>query len=194
MSEADEKVWTWLYNLLSDEEQLRHGIRRMTERNEVELSPKRERLKILNELIAQTEAKIERWLSDFGDESDEFIRETVQDKVKQTGRVRDELIVEQKVLAKELAQSALTPEEEERMLAMTAEIRAGMIDADYETKRYYFDRLDVRAQLRRDDSGRWLDCTCAVPGWEFTVALEDQLGPNKKGSYGRGRPSSHPRI
>lgn len=187
MAEADEKVWGWLAGLLSSEENIRAGLRRLAERREIELAPRRARLALLDELIGEAQAKIERWLNSFGNEADAYVRDTVQAKIRETARVRDDLTAERELLAAELGQGALQPEEEQHIVDLAAEFRAGLGEADYATKRYLLDRLDVRGLLVEDAAGRWLDCTCAVPGWQLSLTLAAEMVPAKKGSCARVR-------
>jgi hypothetical protein len=82
----------------------------------------------------------------------------------------------------DLAQGQLLPEDEARILELAAEPHAGILAADFETKRYLLERLDVRGVLREDDASRWLDTNCAVPGWEFSVVL-DTPGADQSASH-----------
>jgi site-specific DNA recombinase len=192
LPEADEKVWGWVAGLLSSEDNIRAGLQRLAERREIDLAPRRARLATLDELLAEARAKIARWVGDFGNEADAEIRETVQTRIRETARVRDDLLAERTLLAAELDQGALLPEDEQRIVELAAELRAGIAAADFETQRYFLDRLDVQGMLREDEAGRWLECTCAVPGWQASVVL-DKADPGvsqTSGSCGRGRRAS----
>ncbi len=190
--EAESKLWAWVRGLLESEDNIRAGLRRLAERQEIELAPRRARLALVEELIEQAAARIARWVAAFGDESDDLVRATVQAQIRETGKVRDELIAERDRLAAALGQGELTPEDEARIVALAAELRAGLAEADDETQRYLMERLDVQGVLTEDAGGRWLDCTCAVPGWQATVVLAAPGLIDKKGSCGRAPRASPP--
>lgn len=185
--EADSKVWGWVAGLLSSEANIRAGLHALAERRELDLAPRRGRLELVSELIADAEAKIARWLAAFGAEADSFIRETIQARVRETAQMRDSLVAERDMLAAELAQGSLTAEDEEHICELAAELRAGIVEADYALKRYLLERLGVLARLQEDAGGRWLECTCAIPGWQSSVFLGDPAGQDMTDSCGRAR-------
>jgi hypothetical protein len=68
-------------------------------------------------------------------------------------------------LEADLSDKQMTEAEEQSFLADITALREGMQDADYETKRYYLQRMDVECQLRRDElQQRWLDVSCGLTG------------------------------
>ena len=66
-------------------------------------------------------------------------------------------------LTVEFEDLSLTTEQEAELFASIAKLRSGLPDADFETKRYSLDRLNVEAKLWRDEERRrWVDVTCSV--------------------------------
>lgn len=159
---ADQRVWEWLYNQLS-EDHIRHGLKRKREREASELNPKRERLETVGELIDKAERKIKRLASTIADTEDETALDVLKAEVKTTSRQKDALIAERERLQAELNQLELSPEGEEEIVRKAAELRAGMLDADFETKRYFLNRLDVQVQVQKNADGqKILDVTCTI--------------------------------
>lgn len=163
----DSLVWQWICGLLTDSTQLDAGLSRMFEKAGTELAQKRERLALMQELIVKTEQKVKRLVSVLGD-ADEMLVDTINAEIKIAQQQRQELTHEAEHLSSELAEDDLTPEQVERVKQIAAEIRQGLAEADFETKRYLLDRLNVMAQVRTDDTGRWLDLTCG-----FNLKVED---------------------
>ena len=58
---------------------------------------------------------------------------------------------------------SLTTQQEAELFDSIVKLRSGLPDADFETKRYFLDRLNVEAKLWRDEERRrWVDVTCSV--------------------------------
>ena len=195
---ADTLVWCWLCELLSDDDQLQHGLRRMAERDAAELAPKHERLALVDELIAKAEKKIKRLAAELGD-ANEAVLEAIRSELKSSGKQRDALASERDRLAAELDQLTITPDLENQILEKAAKLRVSMPDADYETRRFFLDRLNFQAALRRDEEGNnWLDVSCgiAVDGEALPIELPSSCRrPAARRCWAcASRRARHPRI
>jgi hypothetical protein len=159
---ADRVVWDWLYSLMRDEENLRHGLRRKADQDAINSQAKRNRLATVRELIPETEMGIRGLVADLSALKDagDIAREALREQIKAKGKLLKSLQEERDRLEAELERLELTPEQEARMLEEAARIRAGMGQANFATKRFWLDRLNFNAKYRRDETGRWLDATC----------------------------------
>lgn len=168
---ADILIWNWLYELLSDEEKLRHGLGRKRERDAQELEPKRARLGLVCEMIEREERSLKRLAQDLKELDSDAGRSALKSEMDQVGREIASLRIEQESLTDELARIEITEEGEEEILHQCNILRSGMKDADFETKRYFFDRLGIRAQVRTENEKQWLDVNCSIPQWSGAIEL-----------------------
>ena len=160
----EAKVWNWLSELLTDERQLRLGLRRKAEQDIAANTHKRERLETVREMIPEVESSIKGLVMDLaalGNVSD-IARANIREQIKGKQKLLDSLTAERDRLEAELERLELTPELEARILAEAAIIRDKIGQANFETKRFFLDKLGFVAKLRHDESGRWLDCSCAL--------------------------------
>lgn len=159
---VDEAVWSWLSNLLLDEGNLDIGIKQMIERREVELSPKRERLGVVEELIGEAELGVKNLASGLRRAKNETVANVLQDDLDKLGRHLTELNEERAILLAYIGQDELNPEEVAAIKQTVADLRSELQNPDLATKRYLVDRLNVRVELKRDDTSRWLEVTCGI--------------------------------
>jgi len=159
--EAESLVWSELEKLF-DDDTLKRGLDRMAQRSAAELQPKRDRLTQVEGLLKQCETRIERLMSDWGDEDNEDLRAAAKIEIKRTNKQRDGLIKERDGLNSEIAQAEFSPDLRRDITAKVAEVMGKIHNATYEKKRYLLDKLDVQLTLRHDAAGRWLDGTCGL--------------------------------
>lgn len=166
----DRVVWDWILSLLKDDEALRHGIRRMAEREATELQPKRERLALLEELIAKEERKIARLIEEFSNAEDAIILDALREKRKEASKNREALVAERVILDADLSQKMMTPQQEEAILEKARALRTELDDPDFETKRYFLDRLGFHGRLSRDKDGAlFLNVSCRIAADQLSV-------------------------
>jgi site-specific DNA recombinase len=154
--------WDWLRGLLGDDERVRRGLRQMRELAETGMAPKRERLARVQSLIMKVDRKIERLMSEWGDEEDTTITGALKVEAKRAAKHKRDLENEQERLQVELSTRKISPEIEENILALARDIRSKLEDASFEQKRMLFDMLNLRVEFRRDDDLRWLDMSCEL--------------------------------
>lgn len=178
---AEQVVWEWIVNLLTDEEQLKRGLRRMAEQDIANSKAKHERLGTVRELVVETEAIVKGLVADLAvlaDASD-VARASIRNQIKEKSRLLKSLTAERDRLEAELERLELTPEQEQRILAEAAAIRQGIREADFETKRFILDKLNFEAKYRRDDTGRWLDASCALAVGPVSLQLNPASQSNQ---------------
>lgn len=165
---VDELVWNWLHDLLADEEKLEAGINRIIERNETELTPRKDRLKTVNDLIEHLNRTIKRLaktvadLSDDEENSNDEASEALSLEIKQAQKKLNALKEEHARLEAQIQQGMLTPEEIALIKQTAAELREELDQADFEAKRFLIDRLNLRATIRHTEEGRMLDVSCEL--------------------------------
>ena len=81
----DAQVWDWVMLFLSDEAQLLAGIERMTQRQQDDHAPMKQRLDEIAGHIERTERKLRRLVAALGD-ADDNETEAIRDESKQTSR------------------------------------------------------------------------------------------------------------
>jgi len=177
----ESKVWDWLSELLTDEKQLRLGLRRKAEQDITANTHKRERLETVREMIPDIESSIKGLVMDLaalGNVSD-IARASIREQIKGKQKLLDSLTVERERLEAELERLELTPELEARILAEAAIIREKIGQANFETKRFFLDKLGFVAKLRHDESGRWLDCSCTLTVEVKPLSIESKASKMK---------------
>jgi site-specific DNA recombinase len=157
---AEAVVWRWIAGLLGDEANLR----RKAEQDKAANQDKADRLVTLRELVTETEAEVKGLIADLAELSDASAktRATLRAALRDKDRLLTRLTSERNRLAAEVERLELTPDDEARIVEEAALIRANMERANFETRRFWLDRLDFQCHYRRDAAGRWLDVSCAL--------------------------------
>lgn len=190
---VDGLVWDWISALLKDPIQLQAGIRRMAEREELEIAPKRERLSLVEDLCEKTDRKLKRLTTAFAEAESDDLADALRGEMRTVSRQLEALRSEMEALMVELAQAPLNANVEQTLLNKAQELMAEMTQADFATKRYFLDRLNFNAILRRDELGLWLDCKCGIALESFI--LQTKPSPSDKPNEGGSAPnSSKPRT
>jgi hypothetical protein len=159
---AEYQVWTWLENLVKDDDALRDGIRKMIERSDQEVEPLRERLNYVEEFIQKAERKVRRLMDQFADVEDEDVLETIQIEIARTAKEKASFEADRKKLLADLAQRSIAPDMEEQLLKVAAELREELDYPDYETKRFIMNRLNLQVVYHEDENRRWLVASCGL--------------------------------
>ena len=159
--QPDTLVWQWLVDLLKDEAQVERGLRRIRERREAEMEPRRKRLETVGQSIVKEEAGITRLVNSLAEIEDEFTVDTIKAQIKAKQKYRVSLVSEAERLSQELEEQSFTEEDEARIKEIAAQLRDYIDTATFKEMRYVVDRLDVQVRLRVDGPKRWLDSSCA---------------------------------
>jgi site-specific DNA recombinase len=159
---VDDKVWSWLSGMLSDEKVLDIGLKRMAKRAEEELEPKRAQLADTVSLIGKTESKIKRLTSFIADTEDTTVLEALKANLHSATRERAALVAEKIALEKDLEQKELTTDTQAEIKQAVSKIRKRLETASYADKRYIFEKLGLRVRYCVDGDLRWLEVTCGI--------------------------------
>ena len=134
----------------------------MIARKEKEVAPSKERLQQVADLISKTDKRIVRLVAEMVDIDDDEARAAVKENVRQLTRQKAGLIQERDTLLQRVNDTQITPETKQAILETVEDARQQLHGATFKQKRFIMKKLDVRAQLRYDEAGRWLDVTCGV--------------------------------
>jgi len=159
---ADPIVWDWLSGVLANDQTLEIGLNRMIERREIELSPKRDRLKAVKEFVEHYEQQAKNLAKGLAKAKNETVLNALNDELEKVGKTLGDLVDERELLIAYIGQGEFTPDEVTKIKRIASELREELRSPDFETKRYVIDKLNLRAQLRHDEQGRWLDVTCEL--------------------------------
>lgn len=158
----DTIVWDWLKSLLTDEATLDRGLRRMSQRREIELSPRRERLMAVEGLIREAEQGVENLSRAVARAKSEIAAKALENDLEKLSTQLLKLREEEVVLKNFIAQGELTEDEIAAIKNLAVEIRAELQYDDFEAKRYLLRRLGLKSHLWRDDTGRWIEVICGL--------------------------------
>ncbi|MBL8103856.1 MAG: recombinase family protein, partial [Anaerolineales bacterium] len=135
MRKADEAVWKWLTSLLMDEEALLAGVHDMSEKREEELEPKRERYGYVVKILNTTSEKIQRMVDELADFEGETVKIAIKEKIRQLESEQKLLFEEKEKLEEDLAALEISPNLENRILEISANVRGNLPAATFEDMR-----------------------------------------------------------
>jgi site-specific DNA recombinase len=172
MRKIDEIVWCWICSFMTDEEALEEGIRTMMEKREVELEPKQERLKTLENLLLKADTRIHRLVDELSQYDGEAVLVAIREKIKDIEGEKTMLLEEHSRLSMELETLVLPPNFDEQIRKMVSEAREEINDASFESKRNLLEKLDVKVLYQRnpENDSIKLDVSCVIP--QFDGAIE----------------------
>lgn len=174
----DRLAWEWFIACM-DEALIREAVQRVEGERRGRQSGSRARVEAIGPEIAALDRKIRRLVSMFGGSGDDSAgraeAEAIRAEVRQIGRQRDALEAEREGLARELAAPEMPALQIEALLqaaarvrALQAALRAG---GDAELRRDAVEAFDLRAVLREDERGQWLDLRLQATGQSAAVAV-----------------------
>ena len=144
MSTADEAVWIWLSDFLSDEDSLRCGIQTMIDQREEELRPKRERQEYILKTRNTIDEKIRRLIDELAEFTGETVKTAVKEKTKQLEAERNLLEEENIRLASELVQSEIAPNFEHRIPNIISSVRDKLSNPTFKNRRDLLELFNAR--------------------------------------------------
>ncbi len=122
LDKIDSLVWEAVTRGLS-REVLIEGLQAQNKLRAAELTPKRERLDSLNDLISRLGRKIKRYLDKFGDEENEKLADEAEELARSTAKQREAFVEERRRLELELKNHAFTEEQQSAILARAERLR-----------------------------------------------------------------------
>ncbi len=146
-TEADDKVWNWLKDLLTDPANLSAGLDEMALRREEELELKKRRLAVVDAALEKIGRKIKRLARAFADAEDDTTAEAFKIELRRASRENDAFVAERATLAIEIEHGAMTPEKRKAIMGLAERIRLEVETADFEQKRNLLEALGVQVRL-----------------------------------------------
>ena len=169
MSTADNAVWEWLSNFLSDENALLSGIQTIINQREDELRPKRERQEYIIKTLKATDEKIRRLIDELAEFSGETVKSAVKDKIKQMEAERNLLDEENYRLASELSQAEVAPDIEQRIPEIVSRVRDQLTNPTIENMRELLELFNVRVTFYNCGQNIKLGVTIWIPDGDEVI-------------------------
>jgi site-specific DNA recombinase len=159
--QVDAAVWGWMRSFLSVPEELANGLKQYQRELEVENAPIRERIRVVNDLVAENQAQLERLLDLYL--AGNFPKEMLTDRQERLEAAIKVLQKERLSLVAHLDVHSLTDVQLQTIQAFAAEVAEGLsaVEEDFQTQSRIIEELDVQATLAIEDGQkvvylRWL--------------------------------------
>ena len=148
---VDSLAWGWVRGLLTRQDTLEAGLRDYQEQREAINRPLRERLQLIDGLLAEIQTKLNRLLDLYlaGD----FEREALAERKTRLETERASLTTERARLEQQLHEQAFSEDRLQSILTFADEIAEGIeqADQDFEKRRQIIEALDIRGELYLSD-------------------------------------------
>jgi site-specific DNA recombinase len=164
---CDPLVWNWILELFKDPENVRRKLTDVAERGEAEIEAQLKQMQIITDLIVKAERKIQRLASIIAETEDTDENETALDALKHQMRLASK---EQTALKKdfdrlesETFRVLIRREDVDNFTRRAAALYQKLLDADFNEKRQWLDRLNFHAVLKHDGKlNRYLYVSCEL--------------------------------
>ena len=174
VGDIDELVWKWIQEIIGKEGELEKTLRKMIEQAEKELEPTKEELIAAEKLLKQTDGKIGKLMSAFGDEDDETILESLHREIKQIAELKKSLERQKAGLETKIATARITPSVENQIKAQASELRHRIENGGTaENRQYVIEMLNVQAKLIEKSDGSYLGITCGLGDESKLIRIND---------------------
>jgi len=159
---VDAAIWRWIKSLILDPEALKHGLQRYLAEREQASAPARERLVVIEDLLAEKRTQFERLLDLYM--SGEFVKEMLVDRKKRLETEIRALEQEYTSLSVQLEAQSLTSDQMQDIQAFAEEVAKGLgaADEDFATRSWVIELLDVRATLAVEGGEQVLYTQCII--------------------------------
>jgi hypothetical protein len=154
-------VWIWIKELLSNPDQLQDGLSEYRHAREEESAPLRQRLSVVEDLLASNYSKYDRLLDLYL--SGDFPKENLIDHKSRLERTIESLEEEKKKLAGQINRG-LTPEQEQMIRDFAGRLGKGLSRADekFAARRQIIELLNVSATLTRENGEKVAYVSCVL--------------------------------
>ncbi len=159
---VDAAVWKWIKSFLTDSETLTEALETQQTEQERASDPLKDRLTVIDDLLADNRAQLERALDLYL--SGDFPREMLTECKDRLQTTIDALERDRVALATQLEAATLTDEQIQTITEFAAQMSAGLAiaDADFEKRRRLIEELNVRATLAVEDGERVVYIRCML--------------------------------
>ena len=157
---VDTAVWGWVRSFLVDPAALENGLYMYQEEREREAKPMQERLKTVDDLLADHQGQLQRLLDLYL--SGDFTREFLLDRKSRLEATIAALQSERSSIEERLENQSLTQEEIENIQVFAEEVAEGLsaADEDFDARRQIIEALDVQTTLtvENDEKVAYVRC------------------------------------
>jgi site-specific DNA recombinase len=162
--QVDDVVWKWVKSLLMDPDYLEQGLTSYNEEKIQENTPVRERLKVVDDLLAENQAQLNRLLDLYlhGD----FPMEILVDHKERIRKTIESLEEERAKLAAGFELEFISDRQIQSIKDFAREVAQGLsvADDDFQTKREVIETLDVQATLVVENDEKVVYASCVLNG------------------------------
>ena len=151
----EPKVWEWLTELLTNPANVEEGLGHMTEESNIQASPLREELEIVDDLLNKVNRKIERIVAAFSDEEDDVTAEALRKSYKEKAELKISLEKQRQNLVAQLNQLELSPSLINEIITITTKIATLLPTGSYAKRRHILDVLNVKVQLQEGNTAEY---------------------------------------
>ena len=166
---VDTIVWEWVKSFLTDPKSLRLGLGEYQAEQDKVNAPLRERLAVLEDLLADNKRQLERVLELYlaGD----FPKEMLIERKSRLENTIEKLSKERNGLVTQLETRTLTEEQVKTLEEFALRVAEGLsfADEDFETQQRVIEILDVRAILAVEDGERIAYLRCMLGGDSLSI-------------------------
>jgi Tol biopolymer transport system component len=168
---VDATVWAWVQNLLLEPAVTLRGLREKQVTRKKASKPLRDRLTVVDDLIADNRCQLERALDLYL--SGDFPREVLTERKARLQSTIDALEQERAELAGQLEAQTLTDEQIETIMEFAAKMGKGLDKAelDFEKRRRLIEELDVTVRLAVEGGQKVAHVKCLVGYDDLSITL-----------------------
>jgi hypothetical protein len=162
VDEVDAGAWVWIRDLLTDPDAFARGLRKYQAEREKENQPIRARLTVVDDLLAENQAQLDRLLDLYlaGD----FPKHVLTDRKSRLERTVSALEQERDALSARLEAGTLTDTQIVSLKDFAAKVAPGLevAEADFATRRGVVEALDMQVVLAVEDGQKVVHARCVV--------------------------------
>ena len=159
---VDYQVWEWVENILTNPDELEEGLEEYRAKREEENAPVRERLGVLDDLLADNQSQLERLLDLYL--SGGFDKNLLIERKNRLEETVSSLQRERAALLARLEAHSLRPDQVRTIKEFAAKIAAGIDEArkDFGARRAIIEALDMHVSLIREGDTMIAHVSCVL--------------------------------
>lgn len=173
--QVDDAAWSWVRSLLTDPTALEAGIQAHVAERERAQKPSRDRLVVLQDLIKENQAQLNRLLDLYLAEG--FPREMLMERKRRLEDTLRSLIAEESKVQASLQGQQLDQDQLNTLREFAQQIGAGLDQAeqDFRVRRRIIETLDVRGRLALEEDQRVVYLECVLGDTAFEMGAKRRL-------------------
>lgn len=188
LDELEQAIWDWIKSLLTEPERLVEGLALQQEKQEKENAPLRERLEVIDDLLADHRLQLERLLDLYLAEG--FPKEVLTERKERLDTTMRSLEKERNNLLTHLSTRTLTPKQIETIQEFAGKMGKGLVVAELENnfsaRRQILVDLAVQAVLAVEGEDRVAHVQCILGEQVLSVVSGSSRRGSRAGSQHRG--------